>query len=368
MDCKNVGKTIAKLRRGCGMTQLELAERLGVSNKAVSKWENGQGYPDITLLPTLAEIFCVSIDYLIMGEAKGVTIAGNIIMDVVKSIGTYPERGMLVNISDIDASVGGCAPNTAIDLAKIDRRVPISVIGKVGTDENGRFIISKLQKHGINISKICYTSEHPTSFCDVMSVPSGERTFFYKSGANADFSPGDVDIQSLNCDIFHIGYILLLDKFDVLFQFFRKLVIRLHFADVAIPTLELLLYRFDFSFVFVWEFGCFHAVDFVCYCSLDGLHCVEHVGLHHNQLCDAVHHNCVFERYEVKPTATTLSSRSRAEFAANFCQQITCLVIEFCRERSTTHACAVCFENTENFSDFVWCYAQTGASSGTYCV
>ena len=214
MDCKNVGKTIARLRHNCGMTQTDLAERLGVSNKAVSKWENGQGYPDITLLPMLAEIFCVSIDYLIMGEVKGVTIAGNIIMDVVKSIGTYPEKGMLVNISDIDASVGGCAPNTAIDLAKIDRRVPISVIGKVGTDENGRFIVSKLQKHGINIGKICYTSEHPTSFCDVMSIPSGERTFFYKSGANADFSPSDIDISSLSCDIFHIGYILLLDKFD----------------------------------------------------------------------------------------------------------------------------------------------------------
>lgn len=214
MDSKIVGKTIAKLRRSAGITQIALADRLGVSDKAVSKWENGQGYPDITLLPTLAEIFCVTVDYLIMGEAKGVTIAGNIIMDVVKSIDTYPEKGMLVNISDIDASVGGCAPNTAIDLAKIDRRVPISVIGKVGTDENGRFITSKLQKHGINVSRICYTSEAPTSFCDVMSVPSGERTFFYKSGANAQFGPSDIDISSLDCDIFHIGYILLLDEFD----------------------------------------------------------------------------------------------------------------------------------------------------------
>ena len=214
MDSKLVGTTISKLRRRAGMTQTALAERLGVSDKAVSKWENGQGYPDITLLPALAETFCVSIDYLIMGEAKGVTIAGNIIMDVVKSIDTYPEMGMLVNIADIDASVGGCAPNTAIDLAKIDRRVPVSVIGKVGTDENGRFIISKLQKHGINVSRICYTSEYPTSFCDVMSVPSGERTFFYKSGANADFCPDDIDVKSLSCDIFHIGYILLLDRFD----------------------------------------------------------------------------------------------------------------------------------------------------------
>ena len=47
-----------------------------------------------------------------------------------------------------------------------------------------------------------------------MNLPSGERTFFYKSGCNAEFSPEDIDIDDLNCDIFHIGYILLLDKFD----------------------------------------------------------------------------------------------------------------------------------------------------------
>ena len=54
----------------------------------------------------------------------------------------------------------------------------------------------------------------PTSFCDVMSMPTGERTFFHKKGANAEFLPDDIDIDSLTCEIFHIGYIFLLDKFD----------------------------------------------------------------------------------------------------------------------------------------------------------
>lgn len=214
MDSKTIGNIIAKLRRKNGLTQLALAERLGVSDKAVSKWENGQGYPDVTLFPVLADVFGVSIDYLMLGEEKGITVAGNIIMDVVKNIEAYPTMGMLIDISDMSHSVGGCAPNTAIDLAKIDRRIPINVIGKVGTDENGRFIISQMQKYGINVSRISYTAEHPTSFCDVMSIPTGERTFFHKRGANADFGPEDIDINSLNCDILHIGYILLLDKFD----------------------------------------------------------------------------------------------------------------------------------------------------------
>jgi sugar/nucleoside kinase (ribokinase family) len=47
-----------------------------------------------------------------------------------------------------------------------------------------------------------------------MSVPSGERTFFHKKGANAEFCPDDIDVDALNCNIFHIGYILLLDMFD----------------------------------------------------------------------------------------------------------------------------------------------------------
>lgn len=214
MDSKTIGVTIAKLRRQNGLTQTALAEKLSVSNKAVSKWESGQGYPDITLFPQIAEIFGVSVDYLMLGEEKGFTIAGTTLVDIVKHIDRYPEAGMLVNIHDINYAVGGCMPNTAINLAKIDRRIPISVIGKVGTDENGRYIVSTLQKYGINVSKMCYTSQNPTSFCDVMSVPSSERTFFHKKGANAEFCPDDIDLNSLNCNLFHIGYVLLLDMFD----------------------------------------------------------------------------------------------------------------------------------------------------------
>ena len=65
MDCKSVGDTIATLRKKLRMTQLELATLLDVSDKTVSKWETGQGYPDITLFPRLAEVFGVSVDHLL---------------------------------------------------------------------------------------------------------------------------------------------------------------------------------------------------------------------------------------------------------------------------------------------------------------
>ena len=214
MDAKMIGKTIAALRKKKGLTQLELAKKLSVSDKAVSKWENGQGYPDITILPSLAASFGVSIDYLMLGERRGITIAGNIIADVVKNIDIYPQKGMLAYISDIDLAVGGCVPNTAIDLAKRDRRIPIYAYGKIGADEYGRYILSQLQKHGINTDGIQSSKNSATSFCDVMSMPSGERTFFHKRGANAEFGYDDIGVNGLNCDIFHIGYIHLLDEFD----------------------------------------------------------------------------------------------------------------------------------------------------------
>lgn len=69
----NLAKTILSLRREKGYTQEKVAEMLSVSTAAVSKWECGNAYPDITLLPQLAEIFDVSLDYLFgydMAEKK----------------------------------------------------------------------------------------------------------------------------------------------------------------------------------------------------------------------------------------------------------------------------------------------------------
>ena len=62
------GAVIKKLREKNGLTQLQLAEKLGVSDKTVSKWENGKGYPDITLLEPIAEVFRISVTELISGN------------------------------------------------------------------------------------------------------------------------------------------------------------------------------------------------------------------------------------------------------------------------------------------------------------
>ena len=61
----NIGANIKRLRKAKDITQDELADFLGVSFQAVSKWERGDCYPDITMLPSLANLFDVSLDELI---------------------------------------------------------------------------------------------------------------------------------------------------------------------------------------------------------------------------------------------------------------------------------------------------------------
>ena len=62
------GTVIKELREKNKMTQLQLAEKLGVSDKTVSKWETAKGYPDITLLEPIAEAFSISVTELISGN------------------------------------------------------------------------------------------------------------------------------------------------------------------------------------------------------------------------------------------------------------------------------------------------------------
>lgn len=62
------GRVVATLRKKNGMTQLELADKLGVTDKAVSKWERNLSFPDVAILPELAEILNVSLDELMQGR------------------------------------------------------------------------------------------------------------------------------------------------------------------------------------------------------------------------------------------------------------------------------------------------------------
>ena len=70
MEKKTIGGFISTLRKANGMTQKDLAERLNVSDKTVSRWERDDGTPDLSVIPVIAEIFNVTCDELLRGERK----------------------------------------------------------------------------------------------------------------------------------------------------------------------------------------------------------------------------------------------------------------------------------------------------------
>ena len=68
MDQNKIGAFISQLRKDKDMTQKDLAEKLGVTDRAISKWENGRGMPEVSLMKPLCEVLDISINELLSGE------------------------------------------------------------------------------------------------------------------------------------------------------------------------------------------------------------------------------------------------------------------------------------------------------------
>lgn len=124
MDNVKIGQFIYKLRKENNLTQLQLAQKIGVSDKAVSKWERGLGCPDVSLLPELAGIFGVDLETFLSGEPdENQTSGGN-----MKKIKFYvcPSCGNLITTS-ADAGISCCGkklspilPQKASDSEKLN--------------------------------------------------------------------------------------------------------------------------------------------------------------------------------------------------------------------------------------------------------
>lgn len=118
MDLKKTGKTIAKLRRSVGLTQASLAEKLGISDKAVSKWERGIACPDVSLWNKLSILLDTDIESMIYGhsiseEWIGVLllnkfISGDVLVYDKPLIHYLISQFILVGIKDIYI-VGDCS-------------------------------------------------------------------------------------------------------------------------------------------------------------------------------------------------------------------------------------------------------------------
>lgn len=145
---------------------------------------------------------------------SGIAFAGSIIHDRIFTINSYPEIGTLTRINDITNAVGGLVPNDSIDLKKLDTGVPVYALGRIGDDDSGRLCINTMQSAGVDTSLVKIMDGSITGFTDVMSIEGGQRTFFTHSGANDEFCYDDIPWDSLNVDMLHLGYFLLLKRID----------------------------------------------------------------------------------------------------------------------------------------------------------
>lgn len=147
-------------------------------------------------------------------ERRGIAVAGSVIVDKINEISAYPQAGELTQIRRIQYAAGGCVPNVAIDLKKIVPELEINAIGKIGDDEEGKFVSDLMTNAGVSVDGLRIMEGEKTSFTEVMSIPGGQRTFFVYSGASGDFGILDMDFQEISAKILHLGYFLLLQKID----------------------------------------------------------------------------------------------------------------------------------------------------------
>lgn len=144
-----------------------------------------------------------------------IVLSGNVNVDSVKMLPQWPERGRLVNISNVRRAVGGCVSNTGIDLKVLDPSVSVGAVAKIGADEPGVFARATLKSYGLETDGLMTTDGQGTATVDCLTVEgSGERTFLFSRGAGSMLVPDDIDVSKLNCEIFHLGYLLLLDGLD----------------------------------------------------------------------------------------------------------------------------------------------------------
>ena len=113
MKKQTLGMMISSFRKEKGMTQLELAEKMGVTDKAVSKWERDLSFPDINSIPKLAEVFEVSVDELmqVKTETKE-NMSKNKIDEIVDTVlkGVGVAMGIAVTVLSV---LGELEANTA---------------------------------------------------------------------------------------------------------------------------------------------------------------------------------------------------------------------------------------------------------------
>lgn len=167
MDQYVTGATIRELREKHGFTQAELAERLYVSDKTVSKWENSKGHPDISLIGPIAEVFGISIEELMSGRTvSNINVSANMLHS---KLSICPVCGNIIHsMGEAFISCHG---------------VTLQPTKPEPSDENHKIFIEGIEDEYFVQIEHAMTKSHYISFIAALSPDSIRITKFYPEGA-----------------------------------------------------------------------------------------------------------------------------------------------------------------------------------------
>lgn len=146
-----------------------------------------------------------------MTEKLKVIAAGHICLDITP---VFPEKGIrsmremvpgsLIHMNGADVHTGGSAANTGLALKLLG--ADVHIMGKVGADDFGRIVKTKLESHGVTKGLITDSSS-ATSYSVVLAIPGIDRIFLHDPGANSTYQAEDVSGEELEgAKLFHFGY------------------------------------------------------------------------------------------------------------------------------------------------------------------
>ena len=149
-----------------------------------------------------------------MSSSFEIVCLGVIVVDIVGApIDSLPKQGTLELIERIEMHIGGNAANTADALAKLG--VSVGLMGGVGKDAFGDYVLSSLQSHGVDVATVIQNSPVGTAASFVIVDKNAERAFLHVPGANATFMPDHVHWGKVaNARVFHVAGLQLMSKLE----------------------------------------------------------------------------------------------------------------------------------------------------------
>lgn len=165
--------------------------------------------------------------------------AGIVVADhICAPVDHVPRAGELVTTDRLELTIGGCAANVAVDLAKLRKRAAIA--GLVGKDVFGQFVRQTLEDAGVDCEHLLTSATSQTSGTLIVNVRGEDRRFIHTTGANAEFSGRGIPRKLIeNCRVLYLGGYCLSDQPSAetvaeIFEAARRAGVRT-VLDVVIP-------------------------------------------------------------------------------------------------------------------------------------